>query len=122
MGKNLRRILLADPEEDFALALHARLRSKGYEVLAAADGPGALRLAEKEKLDLVIFSVRISKGFDLNLLADLKTSTRTRHIPVLVLASVPEDAEMAARAGAVSYLMKPYEAGPFLNTVNEILG
>lgn len=123
MAKKLKRkrILLADPEEDFARALHARLKSTGYQVLTAADGAKAFLMAKAKKPDLVIFAVRISKGCDLNLLADLKASVRTRHIPVLALTSVPEHAEMAVRAGAASYLMKPYEAGPFLSMVKEIL-
>lgn len=123
MASNVTRkkILLADSEEDFAKALHARLKSNGYEVVIAVDGVEAFLKAKKEKPDLVIYAVRISKRCNLDLLRDLRSSARTRTIPVLILTSVPEQAEEAVRSGAASYLMKPYEAGPFLNMVKDIL-
>jgi len=63
MAKNVtkKKILVADSEEDFAKALHARLKSNGYEVVIAADGVEAFVKAKKEKPDLVIYAVRISK-------------------------------------------------------------
>ena len=49
-----KKILVADDEQQLALAVKIRLQSKGYTVVTASDGQQALQLAAQEKPDLVI--------------------------------------------------------------------
>ena len=52
-----KKILVADDEQQLALAMKIRLQSRGYQVVTAGDGRQALELAEKEQPDLIILDV-----------------------------------------------------------------
>jgi len=50
-------VLVADDEEDIRSLVALRLRRAGYDVVTAADGEEALRLARQTKPDLLILDV-----------------------------------------------------------------
>jgi DNA-binding response OmpR family regulator len=57
-----KKILVADDEQQLALAVKIRLQSKGYTVVTANDGQQALQLAMQETPDLIILDVLTPVG------------------------------------------------------------
>ncbi|MBM4289619.1 MAG: response regulator [Deltaproteobacteria bacterium] len=55
----MKRILVVDDEEPIRTYLQEELTDDGYEVLMAASAPEALKIIEKENLDLVILDIRM---------------------------------------------------------------
>ena len=89
-------------------AAEARLRQHGLEVLTAADGEEALRLARSERLDLVLLDVIMPKLEGFEVLRRLKEDAATARIPVIVLSNLGQerDVAQAEALGAVAYLVK----------------
>jgi len=116
-----RKILVVDDERDIALALKIRLKDNGYNVVIASDSIQAYMTAQKEKPDLIILDVFIPGGGGLVVAERLKKSSATQHIPIIFLTGISGEEERAFRAGAFSYLMKPYNPPVLLAEVRRAL-
>jgi CheY-like chemotaxis protein len=103
-----RRVLLAEDDRFLRRAAEASLRRHGLEVLTAADGEEALRIARAEPLDLILLDVMMPKLDGFEVLSSLKQDDATAHIPVLVLSNLGQERDVAqAKAlGAVAFLVK----------------
>lgn len=121
-GKNTKRkILLVDHEQDFAKALQARLKANGYDVVLAFDCVQGLVTAQKERPSLVILDIMVPGGGGFAVAERLKLSVDTRDIPVIFLTGISGGEESAYRAGACSYLMKPYDPDELLSVIKRAL-
>ncbi|MFI7574968.1 SpoIIE family protein phosphatase [Micromonospora sp. NPDC049497] len=103
------RILVADDNVD--LRAHVtRLLAPSWEVVTAADGLEALRLAVESPFDLVLTDVMMPRLDGFGLVAALRTDPRTRHVPIVLLSARAGSAEAVAglSAGADDYLTKPF--------------
>jgi len=103
-----RRVLLAEDDRFLRRAAEARLRRHGLDVLTAADGEEALRIARAERLDLVLLDVVMPKLEGFEVLKLLKEDPATAGIPVIVLSNLGQERDVAqAKAlGAVAFLVK----------------
>ena len=110
MPERPRRVLLAEDDRFLRRAAEARLRRHGLEVLTAADGEEALRLARSEPLDLVLLDVVMPKLEGFEVLRLLKADAATASIPVIVLSNLGQERDMAqAKAlGALAFLVKAH--------------
>lgn len=115
------KILVVDNEQDVAKALKVRLKTNGYEVVLAFDSVHAYRLAQEERPDLIILETFIPGGGGLLVAERLKESASTRHIPIIFLTEISGCEKRAYRAGARSYLMKPYNPHVLLGEIKKAL-
>ncbi|WP_338090616.1 ANTAR domain-containing response regulator [Planosporangium thailandense] len=104
-----RRVLIAEDEALIRLDLREMLVEEGYDVVGeAADGETAVRLAEDLRPDLVILDIKmpIMDG-----LAAAEKIAAGRIAPVVILTafSQRELVERARAAGAMAYLVKPFQ-------------
>jgi DNA-binding response OmpR family regulator len=105
-----RWVLLAEDDRFLRRAAEARLRRHGLEVLTAADGEEALRIARAEPLDLVLLDVVMPKLQGFEVLKALKQDVATARIPVIVLSNLGQqrDVAQAMALGAVAFLIKAH--------------
>ena len=118
-----KRILVVDDEVDFVKMLQARLKIEGYEVLTAEDGIQGIRMARKEKPDLIILDIMMP-GLDGHSVCDmLKKSTLTWSIPVIYLTARTGQADelTAMEKGAEYYLTKPYNPAVLMEMIKSAL-
>lgn len=110
MPDGARRVLLAEDDRFLRRAAEARLRQHGLEVLTAADGEEALRLARAEPLDLILLDVIMPKLQGFEVLKALKQDEATARIPVIVLSNLGQerDVAQAMALGAVAFLVKAH--------------
>ena len=104
-----RRVLIAEDEALIRLDLREMLVEEGYDVVGeAGDGETAVRLAEEHRPDLVILDIKmpIMDG-----LAAAEKIAGGRLAPVVILTafSQRELVERARAAGAMAYLVKPFQ-------------
>jgi two-component system, response regulator PdtaR len=104
-----RRVLIAEDEALIRLDLVEILHEEGYEVVGeAADGETAVRLAEQLRPDLVILDIKMPI---LDGLAAAERISEAQIAPVVILTAFSQRdlVERARAAGAMSYLVKPFQ-------------
>ncbi|GAB3862500.1 ANTAR domain-containing response regulator [Micromonospora andamanensis] len=112
-----RRVLIAEDEALIRLDLAEMLAEEGYEVVGeAGDGEAAIRLAEELKPDLVILDIKmpIMDG-----LAAAERIAGARIAPVIILTAFSQRdlVERARAAGAMAYLVKPFQKSDLVPAV-----
>jgi two-component system, response regulator PdtaR len=104
-----RRVLIAEDEALIRLDLKEMLVEAGYQVVGeAADGRQAIDLAEQLRPDLVILDVKMP-GLDGISAAEQIVANATAPVIMLTAFSQRELVERAADAGAMAYLVKPFD-------------
>jgi signal transduction histidine kinase/DNA-binding response OmpR family regulator len=116
------RIVLADDNADMRDYV-LRLLGEGWRVDAVADGERALETIMREPPDLLIADVMMPGLDGFALLQAVRSSERTRSVPVILLsARAGEEARLdGLKAGADDYLVKPFSARELLARVESIL-
>jgi PAS domain S-box-containing protein len=112
MSEQRPKLLLVDDRPENLLALEAILEPLGQELVRASSGEEALRRLLQEDFAAILLDVQMP-GLDGFQTAELiKARPRSRHVPILFLTAISKDAEHVFRgygAGAVDYLMKPFD-------------
>jgi DNA-binding response OmpR family regulator len=106
-----KKILLADDEPDIKIVLEMFLKSRGYEVCTAYDGLDAIDQARNEKPDVILLDVMMPMIDGFEVCKKLKADPQTANIPVIMLsaASHAESVQKGLNAGALDYMIKPFE-------------
>ena len=106
------KLLLVDDRPENLLALEAILEPLDTDLVRASSGEEALRRLLSEEFAAILLDVQMP-GLDGFQTAELiKQRERTKHVPILFLTAISKDAEHIFRgysAGAVDYLMKPFD-------------
>lgn len=104
-----RRVLLIEDEPGLVLTLTDRLKSEGYEVAAASDGPAGLERATREPWDVILLDIMLpgSSGFDV--CRDLRQRGITTPIIMLTARGQVVDKVLGLKLGADDYLTKPFD-------------
>ena len=113
-------ILFAEDHDSIREMTRQSLTRLGYQVLAAADGRQALRLAELERPDLAVLDVAMPH------MGGAATATQLlRHmpgLPILFTSGCSENANNAvAQVPGSHYLQKPYGPTSLASTIRDIL-
>jgi response regulator NasT len=112
-----RRVLIAEDEALIRLDLREMLQEEGYEVVGeAGDGEMAVALATKLRPDLVILDVKMPKMDGIEAGAKI---AKERIAPVVILTAFSQRdlVERAREAGAMAYVVKPFQKKDLLPTI-----
>jgi len=121
MGK---KILIIDDEEDFCFFIKANLQLiSNYEIFIAHKGKKGLRLASKEKPDLILCDIMMPGIDGFEVLKRLKKNEETQHIPVIMLTAKSEDESKIKAAGLYcdDYIVKPVEIKTLKAKIHKVL-
>jgi two-component system, response regulator PdtaR len=112
-----RRVLIAEDEALIRLDLREMLEEEGFEVVGeAADGEQAVQLANELVPDLVICDVKMPKMDGIAAAAQI-TEARIAPIVMLTAFSQRDLIERARDAGAMAYLVKPFQKRDLLPAI-----
>jgi len=104
-----RRVLIAEDEALIRLDLREMLVEEGYDVVGeAGDGETALRLTEQTRPDLVILDIKMPIMDGLTA-AEKIAEARLAPVVILTAFSQRDLVERARAAGAMAYLVKPFQ-------------
>nr|WP_218901866.1 response regulator [Streptomonospora nanhaiensis] len=102
------RVVIAEDEALIRLDLKEMLEEDGYTVVGeAGDGEAAIRLATEHKPDLVILDIKMPVMDGLTA-AERIAAERIAPVVILTAFSQRELVERARDAGAMAYLVKPF--------------
>jgi DNA-binding response OmpR family regulator len=118
-------VLVVDDEAEIRQLVRRTLEAKEYAVETAADGAEALALAEALVPDLVLLDAMLPKLHGFEACRRLKSSPRTRDVPVVMMTAIYRGWRFAQDAreayGAVDYVEKPFRLEDLLRRVEAAL-
>lgn len=103
------RILIVEDHPDLATTVGAYLEAAGHACDYAADGPGAVRLAQREAYDAIVLD-RMLPGLDGIAVCQRLRAGAHPAVPILMLTAMDETEErlQGFDAGADDYMAKPF--------------
>lgn len=116
------RVVIAEDEAIIRLDLKETLEEEGYEVVGETGrGDEAVALVDEQKPDLAILDIKMP-GMDG--LAAAKEIAGNKRAAVLILTAFSQRdlIEQARDAGALAYLVKPFEKSELLPAIEVALG
>ena len=117
------KILIADDSRFQGQLLASFLSPKGFEALYALDALQAWTTALRSAPQLILLDINMPGGTGIEVLKRLRMSTKTQHIPVIVVSGEenPATESMARSLGAIDFLHKPVEAEQLCAAVDRAL-
>ena len=105
------KILIVDDVATNRIVLKVKLSGACYETIQAATGEAALRIARKERPDLILLDVQLPDMNGIDLCRRLRAEAATRTLPIVMLTTANDAATRVAalRAGADDFLAKPID-------------
>jgi DNA-binding response OmpR family regulator len=115
-----RTIAIIEDEEPIAAAVAARLRSEGFSVETAFDGPDGVALCDRLRPDLVILDLMLP---GLDGIEVCKQIQRDRPVPVLMLTARDTETDLVVglAVGADDYMTKPFSMREVVARVKALL-
>jgi two-component system, response regulator PdtaR len=114
-------VLIAEDEAIIRLDLKEMLEEEGFSVVGeASDGDAALRSAEEKRPDLIIMDIKMP-GVDGLTAAEQVTERGLGAVLILTAFSQRDLVVRAAEAGAMGYLVKPFQKSDLLPAIEVAL-
>ncbi|TCM97018.1 DNA-binding response OmpR family regulator [Paenibacillus sp. BK033] len=118
MGMQRTTILIAEDDPDIAELIALHLGKEGYQLLKAADGREAVRLAQTNTIDLIILDIMMPHmdGYEV-----VRVIREQQHrMPIIFLSAKTSDFDKISGLvmGADDYMTKPFNPMELLARVN----
>jgi DNA-binding response OmpR family regulator len=114
-------ILIVDDEEEIRLLLQEFLEKNGFEVMTAADGQQALKMAEEHVPDLVITDLLLPKEHGVEVMQNIKDRF---FLPIIAISGIYKENEIKNRLGDIfidGFFEKPLALDKVLACIRSIL-
>jgi DNA-binding response OmpR family regulator len=114
------RILIVDDDEVTVEFVELGLRYEGFEVVHAFDGPDALRVVERQRLDLIVLDLNLPSVDGVEVCRRVRERDDT---PIIMLTARADVDERVAglEAGADDYLPKPFKFKELLARIRAVM-
>ena len=116
------KILVIEDEKALADVLGYNLRREGYDVTLAYDGQEGLKQASAKLPDLIVLDLMLPTISGTEVLRELRSSDRTREIPVIILTAKAEEADQVVgfTLGADDYVTKPFSVKVLIQRIRAV--
>ena len=117
------KILVVDDEPDILEFLRYNLTKEGFEVFLAGDGEEGLKVAEKEKPNLIILDIMMPKMDGVEVCRQLRSKPEFDQSTIAFLTARDEDYSQIAAldVGGDDYITKPIRPRVFISRVKALL-
>jgi len=119
----IKKILIAEDDPASRELVREILAAQGYQVIEAADGQEALRMAEEEGPDLVLLDIQLPHVNGLAVVRQLRQNPRLANLRVVAVTAyaMRGDKEKALDAGFDAYITKPLDAAALRSQIEQLL-
>jgi len=119
-----KKILIVEDETSLMKALDMKLTAAGYQIFKAKDGEQGVKVAEKEKPDLILLDLLMPKMSGLDMLSELRKTKWGAKAKVIVLTNYSDETRTseAFDKGVSQYLIKAdLSIDDIINKIKEAL-
>jgi len=115
-------LLIEDNEQNSYLATFL-LNKHGYKVVAAADGPRGIELAQTIIPDLILLDIQLPLMDGYEVASALRAIESMKHVPIIAVTSyaMVGDREKSLAAGCNGYIEKPINPDTFVTEISRFL-
>lgn len=118
----MKRILIVEDDRSLCEALKAFLKAENFEVISASDGEEGFRLANQEKMDLILLDLGLPVMGGLDVCKRLREKRIMTPIIMLTGEKKEEiDKVLGLEFGADDYITKPFGVKELLARVKAVL-
>ena len=118
-------ILVVDDDWDNLSLMREALRRHGFSVQTTGYGKRALQIAREVHPALILLDLKLRDVDGYQVLRNLKSDPRTRHIPVVIMSGSVTDEELkeqrALALGAVRFVTKPFAIDAFVREISSLV-
>ena len=116
-----KKILVAEDEPIMLMAIEAKLRNDGFEVMGVADGQQAIAAFDGFIPDLVLTDILMPHTSGLEVIGVIRS--KHSHLPILVLSGIGEEETVleAFNVGADDFITKPFNPSELSVRVKRLL-
>ena len=115
-------ILTVDDSRTMRDMLRLALADAGYRVVQAVDGVHGLEVLSSERPNVIITDINMPRLDGFGFIEQVRTNSRFLGVPILVLTteSSAEKKNLARRAGATGWIVKPFDAVKLVDVVRRV--
>lgn len=111
MTENLRRILIAEDDDNHRIALKLMLKLNKFDVIEACDGQEAIDRVCCDKPDLVLMDISLPLVDGLQATREIRRHAEFQTLPIIVVSGYDnqETLDSVQACGGTGYISKPIE-------------
>jgi len=117
------KILIIEDNDQNMYLITFLLRSQGFDVIQAKDGPSGIEIAKEIKPALILLDIQLPGMDGYNVAKILREDSELRSINIVAVTSYAMlgDREHAFEAGCSGYIEKPINPETFIEQISEFL-
>jgi phosphate regulon transcriptional regulator PhoB len=117
------KILIVEDEKDIVKMLDYNLEKEGFRIFSAYNGEDALKMAKKEKPDIIILDLMLPGIDGLEVCKTLKKEEAASSIPIIMLTAKAQEADkiVGLELGADDYVTKPFSPRELIARIKAVL-
>ena len=117
-------ILAVDDSASIRQMVSFTLKSAGYDVVEAVDGIDGLDKAKAKSVNLVLTDQNMPRMDGLTLIETLRKLPHYASTPIMMLTTESSDAmkTQGRAAGAIGWLVKPFDPQKLIEVVRKVIG
>ncbi len=117
-------VLIADDLEINRKLLKAAFTGSPVQIIEAADGHAAVRLAGEHRPDLILMDIRMPGVNGHQAFTEIRRQPEMRQTPIIALTAsgMPEDIRSIRQTGFDDYLIRPFSIGQLKETISRHFG
>ena len=115
-----KKVMVVDDEENILMLIQDILEDADFSVVTAASGMQCLDMLEKEKPDLLILDIMMSRITGLDVAEAVRLDPRMKNTKIMFMTVVKSSEirpELLKKLDAIDYITKPFDNADFLRRV-----
>lgn len=123
MTDKLRRILIAEDDDEHRVALKMMLKLSKFDVIEASDGREAVDSVRRERPDLVLMDLSLPGVDGLQATREIRGDAEFHNLPIIFVTGYDnqETADRIHASGGTAYISKPIEFGDLKKMIETCL-